>query len=153
MIEFDEHGLWTSHSVWFSRHGTLMKTLERSVSDSECGYFAHELEELLHVGLVAVGRLVVADEVLTPDSSRFWPAEHWAPGTTPPSTPTGTASTSWCATWATGPRPGSRWGWSASSPGIATTTRSDNHLPAMRAGCLRTHRSAGDNRHYMTEGK
>ena len=31
------------------------------------------------------GRLVLADEVLTPDSSRFWPAEAWAPGTTPPS--------------------------------------------------------------------
>jgi phosphoribosylaminoimidazole-succinocarboxamide synthase len=31
------------------------------------------------------GALVVADEVLTPDSSRFWPAEGWAPGTTPPS--------------------------------------------------------------------
>lgn len=31
------------------------------------------------------GELVVADEVLTPDSSRFWPAEDWAPGSTPPS--------------------------------------------------------------------
>ena len=31
------------------------------------------------------GRLVLADEVLTPDSSRFWPAESWAPGATPPS--------------------------------------------------------------------
>ncbi len=31
------------------------------------------------------GELVVADEVLTPDSSRFWPAESWAPGSTPPS--------------------------------------------------------------------
>jgi phosphoribosylaminoimidazole-succinocarboxamide synthase len=31
------------------------------------------------------GELVVADEVLTPDSSRFWPADAWAPGTTPPS--------------------------------------------------------------------
>jgi phosphoribosylaminoimidazole-succinocarboxamide synthase len=31
------------------------------------------------------GRLVVADEVLTPDSSRFWPADAWVPGTTPPS--------------------------------------------------------------------
>ena len=31
------------------------------------------------------GRLVLADEVLTPDSSRFWPAEVWAPGVTPPS--------------------------------------------------------------------
>jgi phosphoribosylaminoimidazole-succinocarboxamide synthase len=31
------------------------------------------------------GELVVADEVLTPDSSRFWPADAWEPGTTPPS--------------------------------------------------------------------
>jgi phosphoribosylaminoimidazole-succinocarboxamide synthase len=30
-------------------------------------------------------RLVVADEVLTPDSSRFWPADEWEPGRTPPS--------------------------------------------------------------------
>ena len=31
------------------------------------------------------GELVVADEVLTPDSSRFWPVDQWVPGTTPPS--------------------------------------------------------------------
>ena len=31
------------------------------------------------------GQLVVADEMLTPDSSRFWPADEWAPGATPPS--------------------------------------------------------------------
>jgi phosphoribosylaminoimidazole-succinocarboxamide synthase len=31
------------------------------------------------------GELVVADEVLTPDSSRFWPADQWEPGSTPPS--------------------------------------------------------------------
>ena len=31
------------------------------------------------------GRVVLADEVLTPDSSRFWPAEEWKPGTNPPS--------------------------------------------------------------------
>lgn len=36
------------------------------------------------LGLVG-GELVIADEVLTPDSSRFWPADHWAPGATPPS--------------------------------------------------------------------
>jgi phosphoribosylaminoimidazole-succinocarboxamide synthase len=29
--------------------------------------------------------LVVCDEVLTPDSSRFWPADEWKPGITPPS--------------------------------------------------------------------
>jgi phosphoribosylaminoimidazole-succinocarboxamide synthase len=36
------------------------------------------------LGMVG-GELVVADEVLTPDSSRFWPADRWEPGSTPPS--------------------------------------------------------------------
>lgn len=36
------------------------------------------------LGLVE-GELVLGDEVLTPDSSRFWPADAWVPGTTPPS--------------------------------------------------------------------
>lgn len=36
-------------------------------------------------GLDATGRLRVMDEMLTPDSSRFWPEESWAPGTSPPS--------------------------------------------------------------------
>ena len=31
------------------------------------------------------GRLALCDEVLTPDSSRFWEASAWQPGTTPPS--------------------------------------------------------------------
>lgn len=31
-------------------------------------------------GLTPGGELVLADEVLTPDSSRFWPAEEWEPG-------------------------------------------------------------------------
>jgi phosphoribosylaminoimidazole-succinocarboxamide synthase len=31
------------------------------------------------------GELVLCDEVLTPDSSRFWAAESWKPGSTPPS--------------------------------------------------------------------
>ena len=31
------------------------------------------------------GTIVLGDEVLTPDSSRFWPADQWEPGTTPPS--------------------------------------------------------------------
>jgi phosphoribosylaminoimidazole-succinocarboxamide synthase len=36
------------------------------------------------LGLVE-GDLVLCDEVLTPDSSRFWPTDTWSPGTTPPS--------------------------------------------------------------------
>ena len=31
------------------------------------------------------GELILCDEVLTPDSSRFWPVDEWVPGTTPPS--------------------------------------------------------------------
>jgi phosphoribosylaminoimidazole-succinocarboxamide synthase len=31
------------------------------------------------------GELCLCDEVLTPDSSRFWPADAWEPGQTPPS--------------------------------------------------------------------
>jgi phosphoribosylaminoimidazole-succinocarboxamide synthase len=34
----------------------------------------------LEFGLDAAGELVLADEVLTPDSSRFWPADQWQPG-------------------------------------------------------------------------
>lgn len=36
-------------------------------------------------GLDTAGELVLADEVLTPDSSRYWPAEHWEPGGAQPS--------------------------------------------------------------------
>jgi phosphoribosylaminoimidazole-succinocarboxamide synthase len=36
-------------------------------------------------GTDAAGNLVLIDEVLTPDSSRYWPAESYAPGGSPPS--------------------------------------------------------------------
>lgn len=36
-------------------------------------------------GVGADGALVLADEVLTPDSSRFWPADQWVPGQAQPS--------------------------------------------------------------------
>ena len=36
-------------------------------------------------GLDPDGNLVLMDEVLTPDSSRFWPEESYQPGTSPPS--------------------------------------------------------------------
>ncbi len=39
----------------------------------------------LELGRDAEGRLVLGDEVLTPDSSRFWPAEQWQPGRPQPS--------------------------------------------------------------------
>ena len=36
-------------------------------------------------GLDRAGELVLIDEVLTPDSSRFWPADTYRPGASPPS--------------------------------------------------------------------
>ncbi len=39
----------------------------------------------LEFGLDPDGRLVLGDEAFTPDSSRFWPADAYAPGATPPS--------------------------------------------------------------------
>lgn len=38
----------------------------------------------LEFGLID-GRLTLCDEVLTPDSSRFWPQDEWVPGATMPS--------------------------------------------------------------------
>ncbi|HEY0416776.1 MAG TPA: phosphoribosylaminoimidazolesuccinocarboxamide synthase [Gaiellaceae bacterium] len=39
----------------------------------------------LEFGVDDAGRLVLADEAFTPDSSRFWPADEYHPGSTPPS--------------------------------------------------------------------
>jgi phosphoribosylaminoimidazole-succinocarboxamide synthase len=39
----------------------------------------------LEFGLDADGNLVLADEAFTPDSSRFWPADEYAPGGSQPS--------------------------------------------------------------------
>ncbi|HZL56658.1 MAG TPA: hypothetical protein VFC21_06245 [Bryobacteraceae bacterium] len=62
---FDERGLWSFDSVWFSRHGTLVATTEDRVTQSEAGCFASELEDILHVPvkepllqLVVQGRIV-----------------------------------------------------------------------------------------------
>jgi phosphoribosylaminoimidazole-succinocarboxamide synthase len=39
----------------------------------------------LEFGVDPDGRLVLGDEAFTPDSSRFWPADEYQPGSTPPS--------------------------------------------------------------------
>ncbi len=36
-------------------------------------------------GVTPDGHVILADEVLTPDSSRFWPADRWEPGHAQPS--------------------------------------------------------------------
>jgi len=64
VARFDAIGLWSFRSVWFSRFGTLVATVEALVGAADAGYDAAELEGVLHVeakqallGLVRSGRL------------------------------------------------------------------------------------------------
>ncbi|MCB0978457.1 MAG: phosphoribosylaminoimidazolesuccinocarboxamide synthase [Acidimicrobiales bacterium] len=58
-------GIYTTAAEWAAERGII-------VADTKFEF-----------GVVD-GELVLCDEVLTPDSSRFWPADVWKPGTTPP---------------------------------------------------------------------
>ena len=51
IARFDAMGLWSFRSVWFSRHGTLLRTCETLVIGSDAGYAADELANVLHVGV------------------------------------------------------------------------------------------------------
>jgi hypothetical protein len=51
IARFDELGLWSFRSVWFSKHGTLLRTSETLVNESDAGYATDELENVLHVGV------------------------------------------------------------------------------------------------------
>jgi len=46
---FDELGLWSYRSVWFSRFGNLLTTAHALVDNSEAGYTAAELENVVQV--------------------------------------------------------------------------------------------------------
>jgi hypothetical protein len=49
IARFDEKGLWSLATVWFSQLGTLLSTAESFVNHSPRGYFADELAGALHV--------------------------------------------------------------------------------------------------------
>jgi len=49
IAQFDEQGLWMARGAWFSKHGTLLNTVEMLVRESPSGYHASELERLVHV--------------------------------------------------------------------------------------------------------
>ena len=49
--QFDPHGLWSFQAVWFSRWGNLVTTLEALVNGAPQGYFANELQQVLHVAV------------------------------------------------------------------------------------------------------
>jgi len=73
----------------------------------------------IELGWTPDGTLVLADEVLTPDSSRFWPADGWRPGTTPFS-----FDKQYLRDWAAGT------GWDKRAPGPAVP---DHVVAATRA--------------------
>ncbi|MBI2190633.1 MAG: hypothetical protein HYU36_01450 [Planctomycetes bacterium] len=47
--DFDESGLWSYESVWFSKYGNLVETAKELVDEAEAGFSASELESILHV--------------------------------------------------------------------------------------------------------
>lgn len=51
ITRFNNLGLWSFRSIFFSRHGTLLRTCEAMVTGSEAGYATDELENILHVGV------------------------------------------------------------------------------------------------------
>jgi phosphoribosylaminoimidazole-succinocarboxamide synthase len=68
----------------------------QALSDASIGCYTAAADHAARHGVIiadtkfefgedASGRLVLADEVLTPDSSRFWPQESYAVGSNPPS--------------------------------------------------------------------
>ena len=60
-------GLYTKAADYALKHGII-------IADTKCEF-----------GKDADGSLILADEVLTPDSSRFWPQSSYAVGANPPS--------------------------------------------------------------------
>jgi hypothetical protein len=49
IARFDALGLWSFRAVWFSKHGTLVRTCAALVSAAEAGFAADELAHVLHV--------------------------------------------------------------------------------------------------------
>lgn len=47
--EFDETGLWSFNSIWFSKHGNLIDTIKEFIEQSKAGFSASELSQILNV--------------------------------------------------------------------------------------------------------
>jgi hypothetical protein len=49
IADFDDFGLWSYQSVWFSKYGNLIETAKEIIDKSTAGFTASELESALHV--------------------------------------------------------------------------------------------------------
>jgi hypothetical protein len=69
VAEFDDAGLWSVDGVRFSKHGTLVRTCEVLVSESERGWLVSELESRLGVRVGdALRKLVREDRIAREDA-------------------------------------------------------------------------------------
>lgn len=65
LAKFDALGLWSYQDIWFSIHGTLLSTAAALVEAADDGYFAEELDNVLHVGTKDALRKLVEETRLT----------------------------------------------------------------------------------------
>ena len=65
LADFDDCGLWSYGTVWFSAAGTLLATAHALVLRAEAGLFGEEADNLLHVGTQDALRKLVRDGRLT----------------------------------------------------------------------------------------
>ena len=84
-------------NIPYERVVTLIgRGLAEQVRATALALYAFAVEHALQRGIIIAdtkfefgvdeaGRLTLIDEALTPDSSRFWPADTYRPGTSPPS--------------------------------------------------------------------
>jgi phosphoribosylaminoimidazole-succinocarboxamide synthase len=84
-------------NIPFSQAEQLLgKELAAQVRDKAVALYSEAADYALAKGIIIAdtkfefgqdeaGRLYLIDEALTPDSSRFWPADQYAPGSNPPS--------------------------------------------------------------------
>ena len=84
-------------NISYERVVTLVgRGLAEQVRATALALYAFAVEHALKRGIIIAdtkfefgvdeaGRLTLIDEALTPDSSRFWPADTYRPGTSPPS--------------------------------------------------------------------
>lgn len=84
-IDFDRAVQLVGAELAEQARAVSLEMFRRATASAEAAGFLLA-DTKFELGLVVddgVEHLVVADEVLTPDSSRFWLAEEWSPGTTP----------------------------------------------------------------------
>lgn len=49
IAQFNEEGLWSNQSVWFSKYGNLIETARELIENAETGFTSRELENIVNV--------------------------------------------------------------------------------------------------------